>query len=137
MTVRSSPKTGRSRRRGAAAVETAVCLPVIVLMVFGAIQASSFIFLKQSLRAAAYETARHATKVRSSNADALGEGQALLQSRGIVGARISFNVPDVSAVPRGTTIEIQATASTDRNTPAAGIVLANREINCRVVMVKE
>ena len=48
-------KRHRRTRRAVAAVEFAVCLPVIIMLVFGAIEASSFIFLKQSLNVAAYE----------------------------------------------------------------------------------
>ena len=55
-------KQHRGERRGVAAVEFAVCLPVIILLVFGAIEASSFIFLKQSLNVAAYEGIRESIR---------------------------------------------------------------------------
>ena len=55
----------RATRRGVAAVELAVCLPVIILLVFGAIEASSFIFLKQSLNVAAYEGIRESIRISS------------------------------------------------------------------------
>ena len=50
----------RRSRRAVAAAEFAVCLPILVLLVFGSIEASSFIFLKQALSVAAYEGAREA-----------------------------------------------------------------------------
>ena len=67
----SHRRTTRSNRRGIAAVELAVCLPVIVLLVFGSIEASSFIFLKQSLNVSAYEGIREAIRVGSNNAAAV------------------------------------------------------------------
>lgn len=125
------------RRSGVAAVEAAVCLPVIFLLVLGSIQASSYIFLKQSLHAAAYETARHATQLRATNSKARREGNALLNARQVKGGSIRFNVRDISKAPRGSAIRVTVGASTRRNTPLAAAVLANRRIQCQVVMVKE
>lgn len=47
--------TRKRKRRGAAVVEFAVCLPVIIIIVFGAIEAASLLFLKQALIQSAYE----------------------------------------------------------------------------------
>ena len=52
--------TSRRNRRGVAAAELAVCLPVIVMLVMATIEACSALFLKQSLTAAAYEGVRTA-----------------------------------------------------------------------------
>ncbi|HEY6562898.1 MAG TPA: TadE family protein, partial [Pirellulaceae bacterium] len=55
----------RSRRadyRGAAVVEFAVCLPVLMLLVTGAIELTNVIHIKQSLTATAYEAARQAVR---------------------------------------------------------------------------
>ena len=51
----------RASRKGTATVEFAVCLPVLVTIVLGSIEATNAIFLKQHLTAAAYEGARKAT----------------------------------------------------------------------------
>ena len=45
----------RDARKGAAVVEFAVCLPVVVLIVLGSIEAASLLFLKQTLVQASYE----------------------------------------------------------------------------------
>ena len=45
----------RRRRHGAAATEFAVCLPVLMLLLLGMLEACTMIFLKQSLAVAAYE----------------------------------------------------------------------------------
>ena len=66
----------RRRQRGMAAVEFAVCLPVLVLLVFGAIEASSFIFLKQALTVAAYEGVRETVRIGSNNANGVDRAQA-------------------------------------------------------------
>jgi Flp pilus assembly protein TadG len=49
---------GSRRRAGAATVELTVRLPVLVLIVIGAIETCSFIHLNESLITASYEGAR-------------------------------------------------------------------------------
>lgn len=64
---RSIPTTHRRHRandrRGTSVVEFAVCMPLIMLIVLGAIEATSMIFLKQSLQAAAYEGSRRSIRI--------------------------------------------------------------------------
>jgi len=47
----------RNKRLGAAIVEMAICLPLIVLLTFGTIELASGLFLKQTLTSAAHEGA--------------------------------------------------------------------------------
>ena len=124
-------------RRGNAAVEFAVCLPIIVLLVFGSIEASSFIFLKQSLSAAAYEGAREAMRRRSGSAEATARATAILASRQVQGFQINFPAIDPSLAQRGDEIMVQVTAPTGPNSPLAGEFVANRILTSNVVMVKE
>ena len=123
-------------RRGAAAVEFAVCLPVIVLLVFGAIEASSFIFLKQSLHVACYEGVREATKTGVRDEDANARAQAILDSRRVNDYEIRF--PNgVTGIARGEPVVCEVSAPTGTNSPLAGDFLDNRTITARVVMLKE
>ena len=132
---------GRRRRRAGnrkavAAVEFAVCLPVLVLLVFGSIEASSFIFLKQSLSVASYEGAREAAKSNSTDADAVARAEAILNSRGVNDFEVRF--PEgVDGVERGKQIVCEVTAPTRTNSPLAGDFVANRNLTTRVVMLKE
>ncbi len=125
------------RRRGVAAVEFAVCLPVIVLLVFGAIEASSFIFLKQSLHVAAYEGVRNAIRLGSDNAQATNSAQNILTSRNVRDFQVSFPNGDASKADRGDEIVIEVSAPTSTNSPLAGRFVTNRMLTARVVMVKE
>ena len=54
-------KGGSGKRAGIAVVEFAVCLPILVLVVFGSIEACNAIYLKQAATASAYEAVRVAT----------------------------------------------------------------------------
>lgn len=125
------------RRRGVAAVEFAVCLPVIILVVFGAIEASSFIFLKQSLSVAAYEGIREAVRTDSTTAEATLRAENILSSRFVQDFQISFPDGNVETAERGEPIVIEVTAPTQTNSPLAGNFVTNRILTARVVMVKE
>ncbi|MGI9474254.1 MAG: TadE/TadG family type IV pilus assembly protein [Rubripirellula sp.] len=129
----------RRRRpvRGVAAVEFAVCLPVIVLLVFGAIEASSFIFLKQSLNVAAYEGIRESIRVGFDNANGMDRASNILDSRNVNDFAVSFPNGEAGNAVRGDEIVIEVTAPTSTNSPLAGQFVSNRLLTARVVMVKE
>jgi hypothetical protein len=112
-------------------------LPVIVLLVFGAIEASSFIFLKQSLNAAAYEATREAIRSGSTNDNAETRASNLLDARNVRDYTITFPRGDSETILRGDEIEVLVTAPTRTNSPLAGRYIANRNLTARVVMVKE
>jgi len=132
-------KTGRDlkSRRAVASVELAVCLPVIVLLVFGSIEASSFIFLKQSLNVAAYEGVRVATLSDSGNAEAKTIASNILDSRDVSGFQIDFPNGESRDADRGDKIVVVVSAQTTPNSPLAGQFVSNRLLRARVVMVKE
>ena len=130
-------RSTRNQRRGVAAVEFAVCLPIIVLLVFGSIEASSFIFLKQSLSVAAYEGAREAALHDSTTAAATARATNILTARQVSDFQVSFpeGTPDTKS--RGEDFVVQVTAPTNSNSPLAGQFITNRVIVSQVVMVKE
>ncbi|WP_182870407.1 TadE/TadG family type IV pilus assembly protein [Rhodopirellula sp. JC639] len=133
--------TGGRRRRGrkrggVAAVEFAVCLPVIVLLVFGSIEASSFIFLKQSLSVACYEGIREAAKPGSTESQADARALAILESRGVNDFEIRFP-SGVENLQRGDQVICEVSAPTQTNSPIAGEFVSNRNLTARVVMLKE
>ena len=126
-----------TKRRGVAAVEFAVCLPIIVLLVMGSIEASSFIFLKQSLSVAAYEGAREAIRSGAVSLDADARARTILTSRQVQGFQIQFPGNDPGTARRGDEIIVQVTAPTAINSPLAGQFVADRLLSSSVVMVKE
>lgn len=69
-------------RRGVAAVETAVCLPVVFIVVFGAIEISSGIFQQHVVRTAVHETAKIAARGTSDLSDAQAICEEILDQRG-------------------------------------------------------
>lgn len=131
------PTPRRRNRRGVAAVEFAVCLPVLVLLVFGAIEASSFIFLKQSLSVAAYEGIRESTRIASDNAAGSNRAENILNARNVNDFVITFPNGESATAERGDEIVIEVSAPTSTNSPLAGQFVPNRVLTARVVMLKE
>ncbi|TWU41235.1 TadE-like protein [Novipirellula aureliae] len=135
--ARAKNRRLRRHRRGAAAVEFAVCLPILVILVFGSIEACSFIFLKQSLSVAAYEGAREAALSNSTTSAASTRSQQILDSRGVTDYAISFPGGTPDAALRGQPVTVEVSAPTQTNSPLAGQFVPNRTLVSRVVMLKE
>jgi TadE-like protein len=133
-----APTQRASRRRpGAAVVEFAVCLPLLMLIVLGTIEATHGIFLKQTLTAAAYEGIREAVDSRSTSADAISRAEAILLNRQVRGFSVRLSPSDTGATPRSQPVTIEVSAPISMNSPFIGRVVQDRIITVRSVMIKE
>jgi Flp pilus assembly protein TadG len=130
-------RTKSNSRRGAALVEFAVCIPVIMLLILGSMEATSAIFVRQSLTTSAYEGVREAVRAGASTADASLRAQAVLDARRIRSSNIRFTPAEVRSAPRGSPIIIEVSAPFAANSPFFGNVVADRVSTVRTVMVKE
>ncbi|MDZ4853130.1 MAG: TadE/TadG family type IV pilus assembly protein [Pirellulaceae bacterium] len=127
----------KTRRRGAAVVEFAVCLPIIMLLIIGSIEATSAIFLRQALTTSAYEGIREAVQSGSTTIASTNRAQAILTSRQIRNSNVRFTPSDVQTASRGTPIVIEISAPFGANSPFMGHVIADRINTVRTVMIKE
>ena len=127
----------RRFRRGVATLEFALCLPMLALLVFGSIEAASFIFLKQSLQVAAYEGIREAIRAGSQDTTSVNRSMAILNSRLINNANVRFASGSAATATRGEQVVIEVSAPTRTNSPLAGQWIANRTLTARLVMLKE
>ena len=125
------------RRKGTSTVELAVCLPVIVLIVFGTLQASSMYFMRQALVQSAYETVREVVKSDGSQAIAIQRGQQTLEFRNITGETITFAPPQVENLAPGTPVTVTVVADGDINTILPFSVFSGRTISATATMNKE
>jgi Flp pilus assembly protein TadG len=127
---------GRLRRRGAATVELAVCIPVIVLLTFGAIEMSNALFLKQALRTAAYEAARVATTPGQTEADARARAKEVLDSRGIQNYTLQFSPAVTLTLARGTEVTATASAPVSENRIGPQWFFTSETLHSAVVMIR-
>lgn len=124
-------------RYGGALVEFAICLPVLMILLLGSMEATSAIFVKQSLATSAYEGIREAAKTGANTADAIASAERVLAARGIRGATVKLSPAEVYGVPRGSNVAIEVSASYAVNSPFFGHVLSDRTTTVRTVMSKE
>jgi len=126
----------RPKREGAAVVEFAVCLPLIVLVVLGTIQAGSLLFLRQTLVQAAYEGAKVAIVTGDSDqVDAVVD--LVAASRNLSEVNVQFTPSDIASVPAGETITVTLTAPGDENSLIPFGVFRNLTIEANASMVRE
>ena len=103
------------KRRGTATVELAVCLPVMVILVLGAIECTTMIFVEQSLHVVAYETARSAISPNSTNGEVQTRLNEVIAERKLNGASVEITPADIEGLDPGTHITITVTAPTADN----------------------
>ena len=130
-------RRSRSRRWGAATVELAVCLPVLVLLVFSSIEACNMIFLRNSLSACSYEGIRVAIKDEATNGDVNKRCQAILDSRNISGTTITLDPSNVKLVDKGDPITVTVAATCDANSVMPPWFFGGRALASSSSMVKE
>ena len=135
MNVSGIPK--RHNRRGAALVEFAICLPVLVLIVLGSIEAASAIFVRQGLVVAAYEASREAARRDGTTSNATARATAILSQRNINSAAIQITPNNLSDVKRGEPITVQIVAGMKANSPFFGKVIQDRNVTVSTTMVRE
>jgi len=129
-------KLRRPKRVGAAVVEFAVCLPLIVLIVLGTIEAGSLLFLKQTLVQAAYEGAKVAiTTGDSDQVEAVVE--LVAASRDLTEVNVQFTPSDIASVSAGETITITLTAPGDDNSLIPFGIFRNLTVEANASMVRE
>ena len=127
----------KSRRRGAATVEFAVCLPIIVLVVFGSIEGASMLFLRQAMIQSAYEGAKVAILDGSTNSDATAAIEAVGNGRRLNDLEIEFDPSNVAAADPGDLITVTVSAPGDSNSFLKFGPFKNKMVSASAVMVKE
>ncbi len=123
-------------RKGAALVELAICLPVLLLIVYGALEAAGMIFLRQALVQSAYEAVKVA--VKTGNAEtALEAALDVAEGRNIDQLTVVFTPSDPGAVARGTLVTVTASAPGDQSSPLPLGLFRGLTVAAQAVMVKE
>lgn len=107
----------RQRRnvRGAATVETAICLPLFVIVTFGTIECCDLMFLRQGLLQAAYEGARVAIVPNATPENVAEQVDRILVQRGIQPSAVRILPPDFDTAPFGTEVTVEVDAMPESN----------------------
>ncbi len=134
--TKRKPKRFR-KRKGAAAVECAFCIPVVILLMFGTLETCSGIFLKESLTVAAFEGARVGVRRRATSAAVIEQVEAILQIREVTNADITVEPMDFSTLSALDPITVTIVAPAAGNSLYIFDFMAGRDVSAQVTMVRE
>ncbi len=123
------------RRRGAALTELAICLPVMCILVFGAIEITDTIFLKQRLSSIAYETAGLYSE-RNPLAQQLGEEIAQSRQVNKPAFNVQYSTSSAYSKKRLITVTVSANAS-DNSLLRQGFVSLTNIVSAPVTVVEQ
>jgi Flp pilus assembly protein TadG len=137
MTFAMRSRGNDGNRQGVAAVELAICLPAIMLLVMGAIEACSMVYLRQSAQTIAYETARSAVTPRTTSATAIGRGQQVVTDRGVRGADIQIEPNDLSTAARGSHVVVTVAVPLAQNRVMRSYFFRDQQLVANVTMMRE
>ena len=90
----SAARRRRRPRRGSVLLEAALVLPVLLIVVFGAIEFGWAFYIKHSLQGAAYAGARAAIVPGATNSDVTSAVSLAMQRGGLQGATYTVSIKD-------------------------------------------
>lgn len=126
-----------SNRRGAALVEFALCVPMLVIIILGSIEATSAIFIRQTVVIAAYEAAREAIRREGSLDSASQRADEILSQRNVKSATVRFVPANFAQLSRGQEVTVEISAGMKANSFFFGKVLQDRTVRASTTMVRE
>ena len=126
-----------STRRGVAAAELAVCLPIVVLLVIATIESCSALFLKQSLTSAAYEGVRAAIEQGGTTASVQTACNQILADRRIKGSNVKLNPASIASLKPGEFIDVTVSAPCTPNSPVPTTFFRGRTLSAKASMMIE
>ncbi len=130
-------RTKLGRRRGNAAVELAITVPVMATIIFGSIEMCSLIHTKQALSATAYECASVAVKDSGTDKQVNARMKEILTQRGIEKGSVTTTPASIENIPRGTQITVRVSAPAANNSLVPLPVYGPAIIEATCVMLKE
>lgn len=136
--VSSQRVIARSRpsRSGAAVLEMAIALPLLITLVFGAMEMANAVFLRQSMNMAAYEAAKVITRPGTNEALARTRCQEIMTVRKVSTYTLTFSPTVTTATPRGTQVTVTLSAPASNLSYGPVQFMTGRTLTTTVVMVR-
>lgn len=138
--VRCKPThRGDPRRRGTAAVELAVCLPLMLSVAIGSIEATNAIFVMQHCTSAAYEGARSAITPGQNASAATAAANAILTQFGLSGGSVTITPSVDGSTTTGTQVTVRVSVPFGSNSWMPPFILGKvlSDIQATVVMIRQ
>jgi Flp pilus assembly protein TadG len=130
-------------RAGAAAVELALCLPILLTTALGMIETCNVVFLQARMQSAAFEAARLATRPTTSQAVAatatqvIADANTLLTQLGVSNATVTLSPASLSSVTPGTLVTVTITARLVNNSVTCLVLSNSLSLTAQATMIIE
>ena len=126
----------RPKRAAIAAVELALCLPLLVVAVFGTLETCHAIYMRQNLSIVAYEGARIGIVRGADKALVDYQCKLMLDSRKILDYQIDVS-PDPASLSAGDLLTVQVSAGCDANITMSNFFYDSKTLTETVVIRAE
>ena len=120
VTIENRSRTSM-KRRGAATVELAICLPFLMALAFGMLEYNNIVMLRSRMISAAYEAARFATRPTTSANNAASAASVssycdcLLTQLGVNGATVTIKPANLNGITPLTPVTVSISAPFSSN----------------------
>ncbi|QDT09243.1 TadE-like protein [Planctomycetes bacterium K23_9] len=115
------PTSRRSARMGAAVVELAVCIPILVIVVVATTDACTMFHVQQNLKVAAYEGARVGIVPQAEAENVSYQCESLLDAQGVNGFSIAMEPSDPGTLKAGDYFTVTISADFKDNALVGGL----------------
>ena len=138
ITHKKNRRRSRSKdRRGVEIVELAFALPVMTVIIFGTLELSEVLYLKQSLALASYEAGRLAARPGADAASVESRFQSIMTARRVDNAVITVTPGNIAGAKVGDTIRIDVSAPLEGNNATNLVLSSVPDITEVVVILRE
>jgi Flp pilus assembly protein TadG len=140
---RARRRTSNRQRCGLAAVELALCLPVLLATALGLIETSNLVFVQSRIQSVAYEGARIATRPATATTNALTSAQVttacntLLAQLGVSGGQITLNPSTITGLAPQTMVTVTVTAPLSQNSVTSFVLNGSMTLSAQATMIIE
>ena len=127
----------RKDRSGVAAVEAAICFPLIILLMLGTLEITAGLYLRESLSVSCFEACRVGTRRGATAQDVQARALEVLEDRGVVGGNVIITPDDFGGLSALDQISVEISAPTAGNSIFIFDNLADRTVYSKVTMIRE
>ena len=124
-------------RKGTATTELAVCLPVLVAVVFGSIEATNAIYLKQAATAAAYEGARIATSAGGTLQATTTRIEEVLAAHALTAENIDISPALAPSLSRGTPVFVSVSVPAAQTPVSVTGLFGSDSLGATISMIRQ
>ncbi len=141
--IRFSGRRMAASRKGVAAVELALCVPLLLTLTMGMVETGNVISTQTRMYSAAYEAARLATRPTTAENRAATSGaviayaESLLNQLGISGAQVTLQPADLSTLVPQQLVTVTITAPLGQNSYTSLVVSNAQNLTAQAALVVE